>query len=104
MSGEDATPTAPAAWWRQVFEVLDEALEVAPDERAAYLDRACGSDHAMGAAAAAVLAEAAARAAAGLVAANLVSMPGDERVLQAQRLADAATDAAKRAVAASAAR
>ena len=56
------------------------------------------------AAAAAVLAEAAARAVAGLVAANLVSMPGDERVVQAQRLADAATDAAKRAVAASAAR
>lgn len=56
------------------------------------------------AAAAAVLAEAAARAVAGLVAANLVSMPGDERVVHAQRLADAATDAAKRAVAASAAR
>ena len=56
------------------------------------------------AAAAAVLAEAAARAAAGLVAANLVSMPGDDRVVHAQRLADAATDAAKRAVAASAAR
>ena len=56
------------------------------------------------AAAAAILAEAAARSAAGLVAANLVSLPGDERVLQAQRLADAATDAARRAVAASAAR
>ena len=36
--------------------------------------------------------------------ANLVSMPGDERVVHAQRLADAATDAAKRAVAASASR
>jgi formiminotetrahydrofolate cyclodeaminase len=56
------------------------------------------------AAAAAVLAEAAARAVAGLVAANLVSVPGDERVVHAQRLADAATNAAKRAVAASAAR
>jgi len=56
------------------------------------------------AAAAAVLAEAAARASAGLVAANLVSRPGDERVLEAQRLADAATDAARRAVAASSAR
>jgi formiminotetrahydrofolate cyclodeaminase len=56
------------------------------------------------AAAAAVLAEAAARAAAGLVVANLVSMPGDERVVHAQWLADAATDAARRAVAASAAR
>lgn len=54
------------------------------------------------AAAAALLAEAAARAAAGLVAANLVSMPGDGRVEQAQRLAAAATDAARRAVAASA--
>ena len=56
------------------------------------------------AAAAAVLAEAAARAVAGLVAANLVSMPGDERVVHAQQLADAATHAARRAVAASAAR
>ena len=55
------------------------------------------------AAAASVLAEAAARAAVGLIAANLVSRPGDERVLQAQRLASAATDAARRAVAASAA-
>lgn len=54
--------------------------------------------------AASILAEAAARAAAGLVAANLVSRPGDERVQHAQRLADAATDAARRAVAASAAR
>jgi formiminotetrahydrofolate cyclodeaminase len=54
------------------------------------------------AAAAALLAEGAARAAAGLVAANLVSMPGDERVERAQRLAAAATDAARRAVAASA--
>ena len=56
------------------------------------------------AAAAALLAEAAARAAAGLVAANLVSVPGDERVEHAQRLAAAATDAARRAVAASAER
>jgi len=56
------------------------------------------------AAAAVLLAEAAARAVAGLVAANLVSMAGDDRVVHAQRLADAATDAAKRAVAASAAR
>jgi formiminotetrahydrofolate cyclodeaminase len=56
------------------------------------------------AAAAALLAEGAARAAAGLVAANLVSMPGDERVEHAQRLAAAATDAARRAVAASAER
>jgi formiminotetrahydrofolate cyclodeaminase len=54
------------------------------------------------AAAAALLAEAAARAAAGLIAANLVSMPGDERVEHAQKLAAAATDAARRAVAASA--
>ena len=53
--------------------------------------------------AASILAEAAARSAAGLVAANLVSRPGDERVVQAQRLADAAGDAARRAVAASAA-
>jgi formiminotetrahydrofolate cyclodeaminase len=56
------------------------------------------------AAAASILAEAAARSAAGLVAVNLVSRPGDERVVHAQRLADAATDAARRAAAASAAR
>jgi formiminotetrahydrofolate cyclodeaminase len=56
------------------------------------------------ASAAAMLAEAAARAAASLVAANLVSVPGDERVAQAQRLAAAATDAARRAVAATAQR
>jgi formiminotetrahydrofolate cyclodeaminase len=54
--------------------------------------------------AAASLAEAAARAVAGLVAVNLISRPGDERVEHARRLADAATDAARRAVAASAAR
>lgn len=53
-------------------------------------------------AAASVLAAAAARAAAGLVATNLVSAPGDDRVVRAQRLADAATAAAKRAVAATA--
>ena len=56
------------------------------------------------AAAASILAEAAARSVAGLVAANLVSRPDDERVVHAQRLADAATDAARRAVAASTAR
>jgi formiminotetrahydrofolate cyclodeaminase len=54
--------------------------------------------------AAALLAEAAARAAAGLIAVNLVSLPGDERVEHAWRLADAATDAARRAAAASAVR
>ena len=56
------------------------------------------------AAAAAILAEAAARSAAGLIAVNLISLPGDERVEHAQRLADAATHAARRAAAASAAR
>jgi len=56
------------------------------------------------AAAAAMLAEAAARAAASLVAANLISMPGDNRVAQAEQLAAAATDAARRAVAATAQR
>lgn len=54
------------------------------------------------ASAAAMLAEAAAHAAASLVAANLISVPGDERVVQAQNLAAAATDAARRAVAATA--
>jgi hypothetical protein len=69
-------------------------------EAAQYAERGGAED----AAAAAILAEGAARAAAGLIAANLVSMPGDERVEQAQRLAAAATDAARRAVAASAER
>ncbi len=69
-------------------------------EAAQYAIRGGAED----AAAASILAEAAARSAAGLVAANLVSRPDDERVLHAQRLADAATTAAKRAVAASAAR
>jgi tetratricopeptide (TPR) repeat protein len=52
---EDATPTAPAAWWRQVFEVLDEALELTPEEREAYIKHACANDQAARAAAAAVL-------------------------------------------------
>lgn len=69
-------------------------------EAAQHADRGGAED----AAAAATLAEAAARSAAGLVAANLISLPDDERVLHAQRLADAATDAARRAAAASAAR
>lgn len=56
------------------------------------------------ASAAAMLAEAAARAAASLVAANLVSVPGDDRVEHAHRLAAAAGDAARRAVAATAQR
>jgi formiminotetrahydrofolate cyclodeaminase len=69
-------------------------------EAAQYACRGGAED----AAAAAILAEAAARSAAGLVAVNLISLPGDERVVHAQRLADAATDAARRAVAASATR
>lgn len=54
------------------------------------------------AAAASMLAEASARAAASLVAVNLISIPGDERVEHAHRLAAAATDAVRRAVAATA--
>jgi formiminotetrahydrofolate cyclodeaminase len=69
-------------------------------EAAAHAVRGGAED----ACAAALLAEAAARAAAGLVAVNLVSLPGDERVEHARRLADAATDAARRAAAASTAR
>jgi tetratricopeptide (TPR) repeat protein len=55
---EDATPTAPAAWWRQVFEVLDEALELEPNERAAHVERVLSADQKLGAAAAAVLLDA----------------------------------------------
>jgi len=67
-------------------------------EAAEHAVPGCAADGA----AASLLAEAAARAAAGLVAANLVSSAGDERVTHAQRLAVAATDAARRAVAATA--
>ena len=33
--------------WRQVFELFDRALELPPDEREAYLDRACADDRAL---------------------------------------------------------
>jgi formiminotetrahydrofolate cyclodeaminase len=69
-------------------------------EAAAHAVRGGAED----ACAAAMLAEAAARAVAGLVAVNLISLPGDERVEHARRLAEAATDAARRAVAVSAER
>jgi formiminotetrahydrofolate cyclodeaminase len=52
------------------------------------------------AAAAAVLAEGASHAAAALIAANLVSIPGDARVAYAHRLAAAATDAVRRSASA----
>jgi formiminotetrahydrofolate cyclodeaminase len=92
-----------------IGKALDTALSIA---ECAYDVALLGCEAAQHAApggaedacAASLLAEAAARAAAGLVAANLVSMPGDERVVHAQRLAEAATVAAKRAVAASASR
>jgi serine/threonine-protein kinase len=38
------TSTDSAAWWRHVFEVVDGAFELAPDERAAYVERACAHD------------------------------------------------------------
>lgn len=82
--------------------IAESAYDVAllGAEAAQYACRGGAED----AAAASILAQAAARAAAGLVAVNLVSRPDDERVLHAQRLADAASDAAQRAVAASAVR
>ena len=42
--------------WRQVFEVVDEAFELPPEERAECVERACGSDLALASAVAAVLA------------------------------------------------
>jgi hypothetical protein len=33
--------------WQDVRRVLDSALELAPDERPAYLDRACASDQSL---------------------------------------------------------
>ena len=89
----DAAAELPLAIAEAAFDVATLGADAA--EHAA-------SGGAEDAAAASLLAEAAARAAASLVAANLVSSPGDERVVHAHRLAAAATDAAKRAVAATA--
>jgi serine/threonine protein kinase/tetratricopeptide (TPR) repeat protein len=33
--------------WRQVFQLLDHALELGPEEREAYLERACAGDRAL---------------------------------------------------------
>jgi eukaryotic-like serine/threonine-protein kinase len=33
--------------WQQAREVLADALELKPEERSAFLDRACSSDHAL---------------------------------------------------------
>ncbi|HKU27675.1 MAG TPA: hypothetical protein VJQ54_19550, partial [Candidatus Sulfotelmatobacter sp.] len=33
--------------WEQVKDVLDQVLAVAPEERSAFLDRACASDKAL---------------------------------------------------------
>ena len=33
--------------WQQVKGVLQEALELAPEERPAFLDRACSTDHSL---------------------------------------------------------
>jgi formiminotetrahydrofolate cyclodeaminase len=82
------------------FAIAEAAYDVAMLGAEAAAHAAPGG--AEDAAAAAQLAEAAARAAASLVAANLVSSPDDERVVHAHRLAAAATDAARRAVAATA--
>ena len=54
---QDPTSTDPAAWWRQVFEILDGAFELAPHKRAAYLEHAPRGDPAIRQAAAALLAD-----------------------------------------------
>ena len=41
------TTSARAATWRHVFELFDHAIELAPDERDAYLERACAGDRAV---------------------------------------------------------
>ncbi len=33
--------------WQDVKRVLNSALELEPDQRPAYLDRACASDHSL---------------------------------------------------------
>lgn len=38
-----------AAWWRQVFDVLDQAFDLPADERAAFVREACHDDLALGA-------------------------------------------------------
>ena len=33
--------------WQQIRDVLEKALELAPDERSAFLNRACSSDQSL---------------------------------------------------------
>jgi len=53
---QDPTNNAPAAWWRQVFEFLDRALDLAPDERNTYIEEARRGAPELGAAVAGLLA------------------------------------------------
>ncbi len=46
--------------WRQIFGIVDRALDLAPDERSAYVGRACAGDEGLAADVAALLADAAA--------------------------------------------
>ena len=41
------TRTTPPDRWREIEEVLDRALDLPPDERAAFLESACGADLAL---------------------------------------------------------
>src|SRR3989442_233473 len=50
--------TSSAAWWRRVFEVLDQALDVQAEERGAFVRRACGGNPALAAEVARLLAHA----------------------------------------------
>lgn len=50
--------TPPAAWWRHVFDIIDGALDLGPEERAAYVEHVRGGDAALGEAVASLLADA----------------------------------------------
>lgn len=48
----------PAAWWRHVFEILDQAVELTAEERDAYVASACGVDSELSGAVAGLIADA----------------------------------------------
>jgi len=53
---QNTTDNTSAAWWRQVFDIVDQALELKPDDRPAYVELACAGDQSLGAEVAALLA------------------------------------------------
>jgi formiminotetrahydrofolate cyclodeaminase len=107
--GEQAPELRDAAIARALEEAADVPLRIAAIASdvavLGELVATCGNQALKAeAVAATVFAEAGARAAAHLVAVNLATMPGDERVVDARRLVDEARAAARAAVGADAER